>query len=313
MNNYSDLVIVGYPGGFGGDYFTSIINRNYNKNFTPIKRRNFSIHDKNLTNQYLYTASNTIPLFKSIQTILCLFCKHIRYEHLTEIEKATLSLNFNQHIDNAFKILFDETPKIILDNYNNFLVSNFNGLKYKPHVINTHYCSDPPICFKNFSLNNIFPGSIKLRLVCESKYIDMFRVLNYFKTNQIIIENIDDVTKFKKSDKSYESFLPIDDLTTKERFDIFKNNHDNFYDIDVGKLYFEDDSNVDIIETRLSEILNKKIYLNKAHICNEYKVKNDKILRLVLGNNYTKNSIDTNLELFLQHARNRKQEYIKQL
>ena len=302
MDTYNDMIIVGFKGGFGGDLFASILDSNFNRK-TKIKKQ-ITYNNSSIDNMHAYPAH--LAELKGLHYLL--FSLDVQlFPNNKTTEDAFIQFHKANFVNRCFNMVFDTDPEQIIENiiYYGRTLYEHN----KPKVWCTHYCSRPPATFKNFTMERMFPGSTKLRLWCEPKYHDLFSALAFFKLDEAPI-NKHTVNMIHNSKINYVVYE--EHLTTPDRFDYLNEPFEDFIDIDVGKLFFEDDSNVDIIEKQLSDICGQKIDLNKSYICNEYKVKNNNILETILGPNYLNNSIETNLSLFMKHVRKR-EEHFQQL
>lgn len=288
MHEYNNLVIISYKGGYGGDLVSTMIEQNFNQ------KRKIHLFSSPELNRFDYTQGD-LNGFKGLNGVLRYLykCLHDDVKNVDE-EMGYLYKVFK--LGEVYNFCWDESPKLIIQNLIEYLRLKYECLRDKPKVINTHYTERPPEPFSAFAVDQVFPSSTKIRLVCEPKYVDYFNALCFFKLDQVII---------KPGERLDRSAVTIEDLDDANRHEYLKMQFEDFIDVDVGKLFFEGDEWVDKIQVQLSDILKARIVLNKDFICNTYKPRNAEILECVLGSNYTNNSIDVNLEKFLDYARSK--------
>lgn len=295
--DYKDLIIVGYKGGYGGDIISTLIEQNFNAN------TNISLFGNPALNRYSYTPQS-IACFKGLNTVLNYFhkcltvrdVKRINNEMKFENEVYGLVALYNfcwDELPDLYNFCWDELPANIIENLAIYYRHKYECLLPRPRVINTHYVEPTPKFFSEAIVETIFPGSKKIRLTCESKYVDYFNALCFYKLDQTIK---------KEGEIINDSRVTIEDLSSPDRFVFLKEKLEDFIDVDVGRLFFEEDIWVDRVGEQLSDILKTKIVLDKNFISNVYKPANFKILEKMLGAGYLANSIETNLEGFLKYA-----------
>lgn len=286
MHDYDDLIIISYKGGYGGDLVSTMIDQNFNY------KRKINLLSGPQLNRFNYTQGQ-LNGFKGLNGVLRYLykCLHRDVNDVNE-EMGYLYKIFN--LGEIHNFCWDISPDQIMENLIEYFRYKYDCLRDKPKVINTHYTEKPPGPFSNFTVDQIFPGSTKIRLACEPKYVDFFNALCFYKLDQIIIE---------PNERLDRSAVTLDDLNDPNRHEYLKNNFEDFVDVDVGKLFFEDDVWVDKIEAQLSDIIGSRIALDKDFICSTYKPRNFEIIEHIFGPNYMSNSIDTNLEKFLDYAK----------
>lgn len=292
---WNDLIVIGYPAGYGGEFFSSILVSNFDA-YKPIQRKSAHVNNDKLKNWYTFDGYNSIGSLKSLDSILC-HCGDLIDQSNSDKVKI-VSRYAKPHID----IIWDSDPKVLIENLTYVCRDHVNY--YKPKIINVHYherLRNHEI-FGSFTLNDIFPGSTKFRMACSSYYHDLFTLLYVFKTNAIY-ENINMGNDDK--DFFFECALP------ERRKDFIGKPFEDFIDIDVGKLFFEDDFNVDLTEQQLSSVLNKKIDLNKKEITENYKPRNINILKDILGANFMDNSEETNTQLVFDYVSTKFDEQLR--
>lgn len=286
MHDYNNLIIIGYKGGYGGDLISTMIDKNFNR------ARDYSTPFKPELNRYNHTQDG-LSSFKNLTDVLKYF--NLCYYYSTNKANNDMSYMCDMFgLEKIYNFCCEALPEQAIQN----LITYFR-YKYemsKPRVINTHYVERPPELFSTFRADWVFPSSTKIRLICEPRYADFFNALCFFKLDQVVV---------KSGEQLNRSTVTIEDLSGADRHEYLKSSFEDFVDVDVGRMFFEGDEWVDKTQDQLSDILKTKIALDKNFICNEYKPKNSDILKHMLGTKYLDNSVDTNLEKFLNYAKSK--------
>lgn len=273
MNCNTSQIVVGYDGGYGGDYFSMLLYSNFMREYQIEPYKQVQPHNKIFNNHYKHIYNPAI--YSKVIKNLSIF---LQYCYL-KVEKNNKNVNKLKKIffGDDFNYFFDVNPNNVIDNISSFFNSTIN---YNiDNVTAIHYFTSPPGTFKNFTFEKVYPNSIKFRLVSNKFYRVLFQTLSIFKNKTPLILQQD--YQVLNNEFNTEFLEPLED----------------FIDIDSGKLFFEDVKYIEQIEKKLSEILNKNINLKKNHIINTYKIKNHHILSHILGPNYLNNSIEKNIDL----------------
>ena len=238
VEKWDRLINVCYKGGYAGDFFCNLLYSNYNEehNFVGDKDNryefnisNYSLHEPSIKNiNFLIEAKTNynIPFFNN-----SIFKNHYYFNRLAKI----------------YNICYDENYDIYIKNLISYIKDVFY-LEYTKGKINI----SPLHLYRNtekFDLNDIFPKSTNILLMTDSMlYTQYFIIFSWIKNlNRDSIE-------FKK--------IYMKRFTEKN---FIVSSVSNMHSIDIGKLIFEPDS-IGQIENQLSDILQKKIILNRQKL-----------------------------------------------
>lgn len=293
--DYDDFIIVGYRGGWGGDMFASLIYKHFYKDYQH-KLQQPKSHV--VVNSMIdFRQQHELRMFKNIDD--CLFVVDALLQDLKSLDKsAALSKHESamKKISPFCEFVFDEDPQILANNIKDVLreVYHFKRTKVWP----IHYTTRPPKTFSQFSMDWVFPGSKKFRLVCEPRFCDMFVALYLYKGgfNFYGKETWNSRGQHKNKSAFHEDWLHKP--PSWYEFDKLE----DFVDIDVGKLFIETRSNIDEVEDQLSTTLNTKIELDRDYLENSYRPKTKAILETVFGSNYLENDKDTNFKNLIEYG-----------
>lgn len=287
MNDYSNLIVIGYAAGYGGEFFHSLLASNYT-NYKPILRESNHLNNSDLNNWYTVDNYNSLGYLKCLDSVVDHCGDLITGENKTQTSVA--SVNGKKYMS----LIWEKDPLLLIENLIYFCRQQYDT--NKPKIINFHYHERlrHHNLFPNLTMNNIFPNSKKIRLVGDKYYHDLFSLLYLFKTNAITVN--------KKIGNTNLDFF-IDGALPKRRKEFIGKPFEDFVDVDVGKLFFEDDKNIILTEALLSEITGTNIAINKHDILKKYKHKNLLILKNILGNDFLKNSEERNTELVFNYVK----------
>lgn len=280
--NYSEFIIVDYEGGYGGDFFCSILYKNFTQNY------NLQYHNENtdlLNNHINYPLHfGNIKNFRQL-----LVCLSSMWDGTFGEKKLDQRL---PSIQNVLNVVYDDDYESAVDNIIG-LCRSFYDIG-KPKIWAVHYLENPKH-FENFTMDMVFPKSKKIRLICKDvKYHILFCMLGAFKRSAVVVDY--DTAPEKASYELKHHNLPVrPSLFTKE-FEPYVNFQD-FHDVDVGMLFFGEDDQVQVIEQQLTNIVGKQIKLDR-HWLKKYKQKNIAILEHMLGHELNIDAVDTNLDDF---------------
>jgi hypothetical protein len=262
---WDKLIIVCYPGGFGGDFFCNLLHMNYDPNhkFSP-----------NVNNRYEWNFRENATYCIAIKKINNIFTYYKAIKNNREAEflakESIWASEFSlETMKKIMAITYDENFDLFKKNYIK-LVRNFmceDQLK-KRCIINTHSFQN------NLSISEIFPESVKIVLFAE-KY--EYALLNSFLgriKNVPVDENKKNLQNASTSEKKIIDILNLD---IKAISRLLSNPYVDTTGIDVGKLFFENGEYVSEVENLLSTKLNRKIVLDK-NLIQKYKKDNMSIL-----------------------------------
>ena len=245
----SVLVVVGYRSGYGGSFFSSLLQRSLNQSMQEIMPINDS-------NEYSFDTDAMGIERYYINRLLDIKDKgyeSLRYDIFFEDETIKTIIS---KVDDSDRFKFSK-------NLSDYLMKNVN-LNAGFNVVNAHYTKK----FDGFSIHDIHEKVVFLLLKADNPMHDLlFEILvgikkNHFKFPELVAFYLKDL---KEKLKRVEPF-------------------DRCYEIDVGKLFLQRNNNLKEVEEVLSKALCFKISLDK-NLIKDYTVSNITVLNNFLDLN----------------------------
>lgn len=237
VDNWSDLVTINYQGGMGGDFFSSILNKNFSVDQELLHNDKF-VYD-------FYYGDLAYQKFKSISS----FFIPRQYDDKSSRE-------YIKQLDKLHKKIYCENNvNQTIINIRNYIVENYVVPSDTKKVMSLHNYSNIA------TLQDIFPKSINIFLCTkDSNYLQTTKLLFMFKKIVPILKidsNNKLVTPFSVHQQTFDSVdLLFNDVMNDRVVSI------NEYFIDMHDLIVRQCSCDDI----LSELCNQKIVLDKKLI-----------------------------------------------
>ena len=273
MTDYSDLIIVNYEWGFGGDFFSSLLYKHY----YPDYKLRYHKHNNGHLNNHIDFPMHLNHVKSVWHLLYCISSKWDGTFHEKKLDEKFY------HLQNAFKIVYD-------DNYDHEFGRSCYELS-KPKVMSIHYDSNPKH-FEKFELDMVYPKSKKFRLVTHDlKYKILFCIIGVFKIESVIFDQSKVVGRVKGIDAPGSPRIFSKDF---EQYQTEYTPFQDFVDIDVGKLYFGSDDYIPLVEQQVSDTIGTNITLNREWL-STYKHKNKMIVEHMLGHELDADDVDNNL------------------
>lgn len=296
MNKYDDLIVVGYPAGWGGEMFCSLLHNNYYSNTQYLNRQ--PLGDQTIVNMIKYSGAKRLEYLKSFRQLFCTCDSDLNNEKFDGAH-AFIAKHAKDMQMGLYNMVCDGTPEGTIEN-----TIDLARLLYSidpPKIWPCHYSRSAPGAFKSFTMDAMFPGSKKIRLISDEYHTVLFMGLFFYKLNSNYCYGSEPVNS------KYENIhcLHEEAITSKIFMKGFDKKLEDFVDIDVGRLYFDNCSNVDEIEGQLSNHLGKSIIIDKKYLTETYNPKNNLILEHVFGKYYLNNNTETNMRKLIDYGRER--------
>lgn len=296
MIDYGDLIIVGYKGGWGGDMFASLLYKNFYPNyqyeFRPLKGQRIN------NNHIKYDKCGGLEPIKCIRELMLICDGLLKNERQVGQHRVFFEKSKNI-LEQLLNMVYDDSADEIINNI--IEICRYMYKTNPPKIWSCHYAQPPVGLFSSFTMDQVFPGSKKIRLVSEHKHNVFFFALFMYKlnTNYYYEEGF--------IDKAYNNihFIPEHRIIEGLSWDEFDDKLEDFIDVDVGKLFIENGSNIDVVEQQLSDLIGTKIVLDRNYLEHQYCPKNTEILEHIFGKNYLNNKPEKNVQLLIDYGRER--------
>ena len=267
VDDWSDLIVINFPGGQGGDFFSNLINLNFNKN-TSFEKDNF--------HRYVYNESpfgSDLRVFTTPSNLLLFYLdnyKHVKYFDIKLLNNYYYQEKFKDEdfIDKSrkffnkpnwllrkdplikfFNVYYDQ-PENINNSLNQFFYDlhshNFKNNIFR--LVNCHILNINNV----YNLQTIFPKSHNINFY--TKNVDWF-----FITKNILLP-------WKIYPSTLQELFVLPNL-----IDVVKSNNNYDYNVSDNAIGLHVDPFELIIEGKnydsiLSEFLNKTIVLDKQRL-----------------------------------------------
>lgn len=255
----TNLIIVNYRGGYGGDFFANILHNAIDPKFNVVV-------DNSGFNKYKVT--NKHGWFSCLKHIGLLVQRH------RDQQNGRPTQMFFAHrgeawiwADKIYRMSYDPDIKVFSENLKEVLREQ---LTYpQDEVIVTNYHNMFPNNFELFEMGHVFPQSKGIFLYADSyKYHCLFDLLGSYKTKYLFL---------LRSALDYGLYSGALIGGQPKRLP-----NDKSLPVDVGRLFFDLDT-YDQVNEDLSNHLGCKIVLNKDAIV-RYRENNLKIIEDTIGN-----------------------------
>lgn len=283
----TNKAIVSYVGGYGGDIFSTLLLSNFESGIEPTQSFEQPI------GQFLNRYSAPVEYCRSGRGINDFF------KLVSDIDNPSIETKYlKEYFKDDLYNVYDANDDVLVEKFVAYCRSYLYVDETLPFVIPTHYTTKVNDRFAKFDIDDILPGSVKLRLNSNPEHVPLFRGLAKYK-NQM------------------PSKFPLSDLTamleTLEQ-DIIKETDDylqqlatplpRFIDIDVSDLWLRGGSSVDYLQTVLIGLFGVPIDMDKNFIDNTYNPNNKEILVSIFGSRFLDNTYETNRALLVNYVIN---------
>lgn len=259
-SDYSDTICIQYAGGYGGDFFSHLINRAVNPR-TQIGLEK-SQHSKWLWRNSIYPPH--YATFKLIENILNEYLSfkddvYDRYELAHD-----WSGEFTQECRKLVTVLYEDRRKDFVERYVEMLrasyMEKFPRDNYR--IYNFHYKINKSF----FSIDMAFPGCVSIYLWArEERHLIYFRILDIYKN---ALTYYDDRKKY--SEKQIRDYVVDYSINNDVRFPAIV--------VDMGDFIFNrTEDSILRLEEQLNKHLGHGIRFNRSMIA-EYRESNQKLI-----------------------------------
>ena len=258
----TNLIIVNYKGGYGGDFFCNILQKAIDPShtFTPSATNQFDVSHKFGEWSWLKELGNLVQ-------------RHMDEQLNRGLDYSLAIRNLSwSYADGIYKICYDPDISVFANNVADFLKQKMIYPTDKVVVCNYHNTIHKNLI--HFDLTRIFPQSKGIFLRTDSlKYHALFQLLALYKNDykplrkvaRYLVNNMSpDIYQYNASSDRPEPFSNTD------------------FAIDSGRLFFDMDI-INKINKDLSIYLNCEIKLDDQ-IIKHYRQKNLDIINRTIGN-----------------------------
>jgi hypothetical protein len=260
MRDYSDTICIQYGGGYGGDFFSHLINKAVNPR--SVIRPERTVHSKWLWRNAIYPPYYTT--FKLTENILNEYLSfkdgiYDRYDLAHDWSDI-----FTEECRKLVHVLYEDRKKDFVKNYIDVLRSSYMEKSDRDNyrIYNFHYKVNKTF----FCMDMAYPGCISIYLWAASeRHKIYFRILDIYKN---ALTYYDDRKKYdEKTIREYVYDYQINDEPTFPTTVV-----------DIGELVFNrtEESAVSL-ETQLREVFSHGVNLNRA-LLTEYRENNQKLI-----------------------------------